>query len=72
MQLQCPDVESTLDEDGGRYKTEKMDKMAALQLLNLHVQHSWTTFARQKCRALHSNSLAMAVQPSRRRSLSPP
>ena len=25
-------------EDGGKYKTEKLDQLGALQLLNLHVQ----------------------------------
>ena len=38
MELQCPDIECTMGEDGGRYKTEKLDQSGALQLLNLHVQ----------------------------------
>ena len=38
MDLQCPDVGCILSAAEGKYKTELMDQVGALQVLNIHIQ----------------------------------
>ena len=39
MELQCPDPGCAFGEEGGRYKTEKIDQHWALQMMTMHVHH---------------------------------